>query len=94
MKTMNMNAFTQDVHRNAVAHGWWDEERSPGTIRSLFHAELSEALEAYRNHETLVWHKCRSTTSRANISRCRIWQTFRAANAIRSAESPRALPWS
>ena len=34
---------------NAVAHGWWDEERETGTLIALMHSELSEALE-YDRH--------------------------------------------
>ena len=58
MNTLNLNQFMQDVHQNAIAHGWWDQERSVRTIRALFHEELSEALRSYRNHETNLWHKC------------------------------------
>ena len=45
----SFNALAGDVHDNAVAKGWWDEERNNGEIIALMHSELSEALEAMRN---------------------------------------------
>ena len=38
------NELRDEVHENAVKHGWWDEERSFGEIIALCHSELSEAL--------------------------------------------------
>ena len=47
---MNLNQLRDEIHQNAIDHGWWDEERSFGDIIALCHAELSEALEEYRWH--------------------------------------------
>lgn len=48
---MNMHDLAVDIHKNAVAHGWWEEERPIPEMLCLIHSEVSEALEAYRNRD-------------------------------------------
>ncbi len=39
-------------HQIAKEKGWWDDERNDAELIALMHSELSEALEAMRNHAT------------------------------------------
>lgn len=50
------------VHKNAVEHGWWDDERSDGEIIALIHSEVSETLEALR-HGNPMDEKCPGFTN-------------------------------
>lgn len=52
---MKINEIAKEIHANAVKHGWWETERPFGEIIALCHSELSEALEAYRKQEPLIW---------------------------------------
>ena len=49
-KKLTINELIKKCHRVAKSKGWWVEERNDGELIALMHSELSEALEAMRNH--------------------------------------------
>ena len=42
--------FVDESHKIAREKGWWEGQRNDGELIALMHSELSEALEAMRNH--------------------------------------------
>lgn len=46
---MTVNEFAQDVHKNAVAHGWYDAPITFPEVAVMIHAEISEAVEEWRS---------------------------------------------
>ena len=46
----SVNDFIKKCHRIAKDKGWWQDARNDGELIALMHSELSEALEAMRNH--------------------------------------------
>lgn len=49
---MEFQSLAEEIHENAKNHGWWDNPRSIPELLCLVHSEVSEALEAYRNHDS------------------------------------------
>lgn len=56
---MKLQEMATEVHKNAVAHGWWEGNRSEAEVRALIHSEWSEALEEARAGRPMEWHTCK-----------------------------------
>lgn len=52
---MTITEWAKEIHENAVAHGWWETERSTGEVIALIHSELSEALEEARDNRPMMY---------------------------------------
>jgi len=55
----SIKEFIKEVHENAKAHGWHDEQRTLGEIIALIHSELSEAVEFERDKNNTRYMKGR-----------------------------------
>ncbi len=52
-KVLFLNLLAHDIHENAKSKGFYDDVVSFPQSIALIHSELSEALEAHRNGETV-----------------------------------------
>lgn len=56
MNYLALDELATEIHKNAVEHGWWDEERPFDEIAALCSSELAEALEESRAGRAMVWY--------------------------------------
>ena len=52
---MNITEWAKEIHENAVAHGWWETQRSTGEVLCLIHSQLAEALEEARDNRPMMY---------------------------------------
>jgi len=48
---VSINELTEICYAIAKSKGWWDKRRNDAELIALMHSELSEALEALREHK-------------------------------------------
>ncbi|REK69320.1 hypothetical protein [Paenibacillus paeoniae] len=70
----SINELVKEAHSNAVAKGWWEEDRSFGELIALMHSELSEALEDYRDGKPIDRNWYEKNGVRDNIQHASDWK--------------------
>ena len=71
-----INEVAKEIHENAVAHGWWDEQRSFAEVMALCVSELAEALEEDRAGKPMVYCKCMENGEPCEGINCDYFETF------------------
>lgn len=58
---MNLNEWANEIHQNAVNHGFWEPKPDFNTSLMLIVGELAEAMEEHRAGRPMEYKKCIAT---------------------------------
>lgn len=79
-----LNNLAAAVHENAVAHGWWEQERELPEILMLCVSELAEALEEYRSGRPVLYFRAMLAGYVAKKTEARIAEAGHTIRKIRT----------
>lgn len=88
---MTVNEFAQDVHKNAVAHGWYDAPITFPEVAVMIHAEISEAVEEWRSGNPVIYGTCALSPENCKFSKSAITSGILRALIRKETASRRAL---
>lgn len=70
MNNMTISEIVDRAHQNAVKHGFWENPPEFGTAVALIHSELSEALEAARTRNPMIYYSGGNYTAPVPMKHC------------------------
>jgi len=90
---MNLPQLQREIHDNAKAHGWWETPRPVPEILCLIHAEVSEALEAYRDGNLLMLNEEMADIVIRTMDAAEAWGVDLLAEILRKHEKNKRRPY-
>jgi NTP pyrophosphatase (non-canonical NTP hydrolase) len=70
---VDIKVWQTKIHQWAIDKGWYDTERPTPELLCLLHSEVSEALEAYREHKDDLFREELADLAIRLLDACAYW---------------------